>query len=121
MNKPLDMVPYRDTWAPDHPHANFKKEVATYSVTDPQPMLENLGKMTDIPPGCLARYILVKYGVAASDALLSMDPVFFRQLQEKIDAAEKQNTDQARLEAYESLKQMISWLNTARKSNRMEF
>jgi hypothetical protein len=31
--------PYRDTWPPDDPHANFKSEVALYT-TDPVPTLE---------------------------------------------------------------------------------
>jgi hypothetical protein len=106
----MELKPYADSWAADDPHANFKEEVALYSVADPLPTLENLSKDTGIPVPALIRYILVKYTASGSDAVLAMTPYALRQMQDHIAKVEKANTDEARLEAYEALRQMIGWL-----------
>ena len=49
--------------------------------------------------------------LSREDALLSLDPIVFRQMREHVGKAEAAGTDEARLRAYESLKQMIAWLN----------
>ena len=54
--------------------------------------------------------MLVKYAASAADALLSLDPIVFRQMREHVEKAEAAGTDEARLRAYESLKGMIAWL-----------
>lgn len=105
-----ELKPYEDSWEVDDPHANFKEEVALYSVADPLPTLENLSMDTGIPVPALIRYILVKYTASGSDAVLAMTPYVLRQMQDHIDKAEKANTDEARLETYEALRQMINWL-----------
>jgi len=61
----------------------------------------------------LIRYVLVKFAASASDALLSLDPIVFRQMRDHIARAETENTDASRLRAYEALKQMVSWLERA--------
>lgn len=61
----------------------------------------------------MIRYVLVKYAASASDALLSMDPIVFRQMREQVERAEAEGTDEARLRAYEALRKMISWLGLA--------
>lgn len=101
---------YDDTWEADDPHANFKAEVAAYSVADPLPTLENLSRDTAIPVAALIRYILVKYTASGSEAVLAMTPLALRQMQAHIERAEATDTAVARLEAYEALRQMISWL-----------
>jgi hypothetical protein len=101
---------YRDTWAADDPHANFKAEVACYSAADPMPTLENLSRGTGIPVGSLIRYVLVKYAASGSDALLAMDPIVFRQMREHVANAERDGSEVAKLQAYEALRQMIQWL-----------
>ena len=106
----MELYPYEDSWEADDPHANFKEEVALYSVADPLPTLENLSKDTGIPVPALIRYILVKYTASGSDAVLVMTPYVLRQMQEHIDKAEAANTTEARLTAYEALRQMIHWL-----------
>ena len=62
------------------PHANFKAEVACYTAADPMPTLENLSRQTGVPLDSLIRYVLVKYAASASEALLAMDPIVFRQM-----------------------------------------
>lgn len=112
----MDLYPYWGTWSDDDPHANFKAEVALYSQPDPLPTLENLSHSTGVPVPALVRYILVKYAVSGSDALLAMTPIVFRQMQSRVEQAEAANTDEARLEAYEALRQVIGWLALAGQS-----
>ncbi len=106
----MELHPYEASWAADDPHANFKEEVALYSVADPLPTLENLSQDTGIPVPALIRYILIKYTASGSDAVLAMTPYALRQMQAHIEQAETQNTSEARLAAYEALHQMINWL-----------
>ena len=106
----MDLKPYRDTWRSDDRHANFKAEVACYTVADPLPTLENPSKGTGIPVGCLIRYVLVKWATSGSEALMAMDPIVFRQMKEHVKRAEEDGSDGAKLKAYAALKSMIEWL-----------
>jgi hypothetical protein len=111
----VELRPYRDTWPADDPHANFKSEVAGYTSADPLPTLENLSRGTGIPVECLIRYVLVKYAASGADALLAMRPVVLRQMEEHVAAAEREDSDAARLRAYAALKAMIGWLALGEK------
>ena len=106
----MDLRPYRDTWPADDPHANFKSEVASYTTTDPLPTLDRLSAGTGIPVECLIRYVLVKWAASGSEALLAMTPIVFQQMQEHVDRAENEGSEQARLRAYSALKDIVSWL-----------
>jgi hypothetical protein len=106
----MELQPYRDTWDASDRHANFKAEVALYTVHDPLPTLRNLSADTGIPLPALIRYVLVKYSASGADALLAMTPIVFRQMEGHIANAEAAGTDAARLKAYESLKQIVAWL-----------
>jgi hypothetical protein len=106
----MELYPYRDTWEADDPHANFKAEVASYTVVDPLPTLENLSRATGIPVPALIRYVLVKWAASGTEALLAMTPIVFRQMERQVERAEENGTDAARLEAYVALRQMIAWL-----------
>lgn len=111
----MELHPYEDSWEADDPHANFKEEVALYSIADPLPTLENLSKDTRIPIPALIRYILVKYTASGSEAVLAMTPYALRQMQEHFDKAEATNTTEARLATYEALRQMVRWLSIGPK------
>jgi hypothetical protein len=106
----MKLIPYKDSWEETDPHANFKEEVALYSVADPLPTLEVLSQDTDIPVAALIRYILVKYTASGSDVVLAMTPLVLRQMQDHVDKAEREGTAVSRLEAYEALRQIINWL-----------
>ena len=106
----MELYPYQDQWAADAPHANFKADVALYTVADPLPTLENLSLATGIPVACLVRYVLVKYAASGADALLTMTPIVLQQMEQHIEKAEAADTDAARLEAYAALRQMVTWL-----------
>jgi hypothetical protein len=77
------------------------------------PTIENLGRLTGVAPEQIVRYVLVKYAASASDALLSLDPIAFRQMRAHVGKAEAEDTDEARLRAYRALRDMISWLGKA--------
>ena len=109
----MDFPPYRDRWDADDPHANFKAEVTNHTVVDPLPALENLSRATGIPTPCLIRYVLVKWAASGAEALLAMPPLVFTQMQRHIEQAEAEDTDDARLKAYEALRQMVDWLRMA--------
>lgn len=109
----MELRRYTDTWAENDRHANFKSDVACYTAADPMPTLTNLSRGTGIPVECLVRYVLVKYAASASDALLAMEPIVFRQMKQHVDTAEAEGTVEARLRAYEALKAMVSWLGAA--------
>jgi hypothetical protein len=109
----VDLKPFRDSWAADDRHANFKAEVACYTVADPLPTLENLSKGTGIPVECLIRYVLVKWAASGSEALMAMEPIVFRQMKEHVERAEADGGDPAKLKAYQALKEMVGWLGAA--------
>lgn len=106
----MNLYPYTDSWPDDDPHANFKADVAAYTAADPLPTLENLSKATGVPVPCLVRYVLVKYAASGADALLTMSPIVVQQMADHVAKAEATDTDQARLAAYDALRQMIGWL-----------
>src|SRR5688572_7881413 len=106
----MQLYPYTDSWKEDDPHANFKSDVAHYTIVDPLPTIEGLSQYTSIPVPSLIRYILVKYATSNADALLAMGPLVLHQMEQHIATAETENSDQARLKAYDSLKQIVSWL-----------
>lgn len=109
----MELLPYQDRWEADDPHANFKAEVAKYTLVDPLPTLEGLSAATGIPVACLARYVLVKWAASGADALLTMGPIALDQMRQHVARAEETGTDAARLEAYAALRQMIAWLTAA--------
>jgi hypothetical protein len=102
----------RYDWRPDEPDkdANFKHQVATYTLADPMPTIRRMSRNLDIPVGCIARYVLVKWAASGSDALLLAGPVVVKQMAEVVDHAESAGTDEEKLAAYEKLSQIVSWL-----------
>jgi hypothetical protein len=106
----MDLAPYTGTWAEDDPDANFKAEVAAYTRTDPLPTFEQLSANTGVPVGALVRYVLVKWAAEGSEALLALGPRTVDRLWAVVEEAEAAGTDEARLGAYEVLRQMIGWL-----------
>ncbi len=106
----MQLYPYTDSWEEDDPDANFKADVAHYTVADPLPTIEGLSQNTGIPVSSLIRYVLVKYAASNADALLAMGPLVINQMEEHIATAEADGSDQARLKAYDALREIVSWL-----------
>ncbi|MEA3214981.1 MAG: hypothetical protein QOJ19_1137 [Acidimicrobiia bacterium] len=97
-------------WAPDDPDANFKAEVAAYGLLDPLKTLRGMSANTGIPVGALGRYVLARWATAGSEGLLHMGGSMVERMWASCEAAESADSDQARLEAYGQLRQIVSWL-----------
>lgn len=99
-------------WPADDADANFKADVALYTKLDPLETLVPLSERTGIPLGALVRYVLARWASAGSEALLSAGPCAIERLWGVARAAEEAGTDEARLEAYDVMRQMVSWLRS---------
>jgi pimeloyl-ACP methyl ester carboxylesterase len=101
---------YDGPWAQDDPDANFKQDVALYSKLEPLDTLQALSGHTGIPVGALVRYILGRWASAGAESLLAVGPSVVERMWSACETAEAADTPAARLEAYETLRQMLSWL-----------
>jgi hypothetical protein len=106
----MELERYTGTWDDDDRDANFKAQVAEYTRTDPLPTLERLSTNTGIPVGALVRYVLVRWAAEGSEALMALGPRLVERLWNVVVEAESDGSDAARLQAYDTLRQMISWL-----------
>jgi hypothetical protein len=106
----LELVSWAGPWSETDPDANFKADLALYALVDPMTTVENLAAAMDMPEGAIVWYVLAKWASAGSGALLELAPSMVHRLWGPIEAAEAEGTDQARLAAYEQMRQMLSWL-----------
>jgi hypothetical protein len=97
-------------WPDDDPDANFKADVALYSLLDPLETIGNLGAALGVPVGAICRYVLAKWATGGSGGLLEVGPTMTRRLGAVCDGAEATGTDEARLAAYAQLREMLEWL-----------
>ena len=110
-DRQITLETYCTPFSRDDKDANFKHEVATYSRLDPMPALDRMSRNLDIPAGALVRYVLARWTTSGSDALLEVGPLVVRQMGMLIEQAEDEGTEEARLKAYEGLRQIVSWLS----------
>ena len=106
----VDLVGWDGPWDPNDPDANFKADVALYSHVDPMTTISRLAAAMRIPEGAVVHYVLAKWASAGSGGLLELGPSMVHRLWAPIEQAEGTGTDATRLEAYEQLRQMLSWL-----------
>lgn len=104
------LEPWFGPWSPDDPDANYKAEIALYSHQDPMVTLRALSDAIGVPVGAIVRYVLTRYATSGSGGLLELGPSMVHRLWEPIETAEAKGTDDARLRAYDQLRQMVSWL-----------
>jgi hypothetical protein len=97
-------------WTEDDADANFKAEVAAYTLADPLETLRGLSAATAIPVGALARYVLARWATAGSEGLLQAGGSVVERMWSWCEAAEAEGTDTARLAAYERLRPVLGWL-----------
>lgn len=106
----LRLQPWTGPIDADDPDANFKAEVASYSLQDPMVTLETLGRNLSLPVGAVARYVLSRWTSGGSEALLELGPSTVERMLAVVDEADTTGTDAARLAAYETVAQMIRWV-----------
>ena len=110
MTRTITLEPYTATWPDDDPDAGFRTMVSEYSGLDGLATLEVLSRNKDIPIGALVAFIVGHYSASGSAALLEIGPRVIGQMDSIVQNAESTDTDEARLNAYESLKAVVSWL-----------
>jgi hypothetical protein len=106
----VELTPWTGPWAKDDPDANFKSDVALYAHVDPMVTIGNLASALGVPEGAIVRYVLAKWASAGSGGLLEIGPSMVERLWEPVERAEAGDTDADRLDAYDQLRQMLSWL-----------
>jgi Family of unknown function (DUF6027) len=106
----IELIRWAGPWADDDPDANFKADVALYTMLDPLETLGTLSNSTGIPVGALVRYVLARWASAGSEALLSAGPSIVERMWATFEEAEQTDSDEARLAAYDVVRQMVSWL-----------
>jgi hypothetical protein len=106
----VDLVGWDGPWGADDPDANFKADVALYSHVDPMATIGRLAEAMGMPEGAIVHYVLAKWASAGSGGLLELGPSMVHRLWTAVEQAEEEGTDQARLDSYRQLSQMISWL-----------
>lgn len=106
----MQLQPYEGPWDADDPDANFKAQVAEYSRNDPLPTLATLSGNTGIPVDALVRYILVRWAAEGSETLLALGPRTVERLAAVVEQAEADGSDEAKLQAFDTLRSIISWL-----------
>ena len=97
-------------WPADDPDANFKTEIALYANVDPLSTIAALAGNIGVPVGALCRYVLARWATGGSGAALELGPSMVGRLAEVCERAETAGTDDARLAAYDQLRQMIEWV-----------
>jgi hypothetical protein len=97
-------------WPHDDPDANFKADIAAYSLADPMLTITNLSENLGIPAGAVARYVLAKWASGGAEGLLELGPSTVARMCAVVGDAEASGTDEARLQAYEQLASMVGWL-----------
>ncbi len=102
---------YRWQYDPKDKDANFKQQVAQYTLDDPIPTIETMSRNLNIPVGVIVKYVLVKWATSGTDTLMELGPIAARQMSDIVREAEAAGTDEARLAAYKRLAGMVSWLN----------
>ena len=95
---------------PSDKDANFKRDVVLYTKEDPMPTVSRLSRNLDIPEGAVIRYVLCKWAASGSDALLETGSNMVNKMSDILEQAEQDDTSHARLEAYQSLRKIVSWL-----------
>jgi len=106
----ITLTGWSGPWDADDPDANFKADVALYSLVDPLTTIRNLSESVRIPVGALCHYVLAKWATAGSGGLLELGPAMTRRLATVCDDAEATGTEEARLAAYVELRELLSWL-----------
>lgn len=107
----ITLEPFEWQWDETDKDANFKAEVSMYARVDPMPTIENMSRNLGIPVGAIVRYVLSRWASSGSASLLEVGPRVVRQMAEAVDEAESVGDNEARLQAYEKLARIISWLN----------
>lgn len=104
------LVPWTGPWPEDDKDANLKADIALYSRVDPLRTIRGLSASVNVPEGAIVRWVLARWASEGASGLLELGPTMTRRLNAVCAEAEAAGTDEARVAAYQQLRQMLSWL-----------
>ena len=107
----VELQPFSGQFDDSDSDATFKREVTFYSAIDPMPTLEAMSEQMDIPIGALARYVLARWATSGSEGIMEIGPRVIHQMAEIVGESEAQDSQAARLQAYEKIMSIILWLS----------
>jgi hypothetical protein len=111
MSETITLEGWRGPWPDDDKDSNLKADIALYAHVDPLRTVRGLSDSIDVPVGAIVHYVLARWASEGASGLLELGPTMSRRLLAVCTDAETDGTDDARLAAYNQLRQMISWLN----------
>lgn len=111
MSETITLEGWRGPWPDDDKDANLKADIALYARVDPLRTVRGLSDSIDVPIGAIVHYVLARWASEGASGLLELGPTMSRRLHAVCADAEQADSNDARLAAYEQLRQMISWLN----------
>jgi hypothetical protein len=106
----LELTRYDDEWGPDDPYADLKADVTAYGHADPLVTLRGLSDASGIPVGALARYVLARWASGGNEAKLELGTSGVDHLARAVEDAEAAGSDEAKLDAYERMRELVRWL-----------
>lgn len=106
----VQLVRWAGPWAADDRDANLKADIALYSKVDPLTTVARLASAVDVPVGAVVRYVLARWASAGSEGLLAAGPSIVNRMWGACEGAERTGTDDARLAAYRTLRDMVAWM-----------
>lgn len=101
---------WRGAWEPDDSFADLKADVATYGPLDALATVRELSEASGVPVGALVHYVLARWAAGGNEALLELGTSGVDHLARIIHDAEERGTDEARLEAYAAVRDVVAWL-----------
>jgi uncharacterized protein DUF6027 len=111
MSETITLEGWRGPWSDDDKDANLKADIALYAHVDPLQTVRGLSESVDVPVGAIVHYVMAKWASEGASGLLELGPTMSRRLEAVCARAEADGSVEARLAAFEQLRQMISWLN----------
>jgi hypothetical protein len=96
--------------AGDDAFASLRADVAAYGHLDPLTTLRGLAETSGVPVGALARYVLARWAAGGNEAVLELGVSGVDHLVRLVEEAEADGTEQARLRAYASIRDVVTWL-----------
>ena len=110
INNPITLEQFIWDSNPTDKDNNFKNDVALYTQENPLPTVIRLSQNLNIPTGAIVRYILCKWAMSGSESLLDLGPDMVKKISDIFDSAESVGTDQEKLKAYKTVKEIMSWM-----------
>lgn len=96
--------------AEDDPFADLRVDVDLYRHLDPLTTLRGLSEASGIAVDDLVHYVLARWASGGNEALLELGTSGVDHLARAIAEAERAGTDEARLAAYDTMREQVAWL-----------